>query len=62
MKINKQKLYELYMNEVEELCEVCDWVTHVGPEDIVHMICHIIERHSKELIDHDSTGKSDQEL
>lgn len=50
------------MNEVEELCEVCDWVTHVGPEDIVHMICHIIERHSKELIDHDSTGKSDQEL
>lgn len=31
------------MQEVENLCEECDWVTHVGPEEIVHMIAKVIE-------------------
>jgi hypothetical protein len=50
MKINKQELYNLYMQQVEEIAEVCDWVTHFGPEEIVNMIANIIEKHP-ELIE-----------
>jgi hypothetical protein len=43
MKINKEELYKLYMERVDDICEECDWVTHFGPEDIVRIISNIIE-------------------
>ena len=51
MKINREKLYELYMKEVENLAEVCDWVTYVGPQEIVHMIARVIEK-NPDVIEH----------
>ena len=41
------------MGEVEHIAEVCDWVTHFGPEEIVTMIATIIEK-NPHLIDYKS--------
>lgn len=35
MKINKEKLYQLYMQEVEAICEVCDWKTNFTAEEVL---------------------------
>ena len=43
IKINKEKLYNLYMEKVDRICEECDWVTGFGPKEIVEMISNIIE-------------------
>jgi hypothetical protein len=43
IKLNKEKLYNLYMEKVDRICEECEWVTNFGPEEIVGMICNIIE-------------------
>jgi len=43
MKINKDKIYESYMEWVDEVSEACDWKTHFTPLEIVHQICTIIE-------------------
>lgn len=45
MKINREKLFELYMAEVNEIAEKCDWKSTFGPEEIVGMISTIIENH-----------------
>ena len=44
MKINKEKLYRLYMKEVETICEVCDWKTHFTAEECVNIVSHLLER------------------
>lgn len=44
MKINKEKLYELYMKEVEAICEVCDWKTSFTAEECVNIVSHLLER------------------
>ena len=31
------------MERVEKIAEDLDWKTHFGPEEIVHMIAHILE-------------------
>jgi hypothetical protein len=43
IKINKEKLYNLYMERVDMICEECDWVTEFGPKEIVNLISNIIE-------------------
>lgn len=43
MKINRQKLYEVYMQKVDEIVEECDWVTSFGPQEIVNLISQILE-------------------
>jgi hypothetical protein len=43
MKINKEELYRLYMEWVDQVTEECDWKTHFDPEEIVHAIANIIE-------------------
>jgi hypothetical protein len=50
MKINREKLYKLYMKWVEEVTEECDWKTSFGPEEIVNEIANIIEKNPS-LID-----------
>ncbi len=43
MKINRQMLYEVYMQKVDEIVEECDWVTSMGPREIVNLISCILE-------------------
>jgi hypothetical protein len=50
MKVNKEKLYELYMNWVDEVTDNCDWKTSFGPEEIVHAIGVIIENNPDLII------------
>jgi len=42
-KINRKKLYKLYMEEVDRICDKCEWVTNFTPKDIINMISNIIE-------------------
>ncbi len=50
MIINREKLFELYMEKVNRIAEDCDWVTNFGPEEIVHMIADILET-NPQLVD-----------
>jgi hypothetical protein len=50
MKVNKEKLYELYMNWVDEVTDNCDWKTSFGPGEIVHAIGVIIENNPDLII------------
>lgn len=43
MKINKELLFSLYMDEVAAICNECDWKSDFGPEEIVCIIANIIE-------------------
>lgn len=43
MKVDKERLYKLYMEWVDEVTEECEWKTSFGPEEIVHAIGTIIE-------------------
>jgi hypothetical protein len=43
MKINKEALYALYIEWVDQVTEECDWKTSFGPEEIVNAIAHILE-------------------
>jgi hypothetical protein len=49
MKIDKEELYKLYMEWVDQVTDECDWKTHFEPEEIVHAIANIIEE-TPELI------------
>ena len=54
--INREELYSLYMKDADDIFEECDWVTHLGPKDILNMICNILERHT-DLIESDEYQK-----
>jgi hypothetical protein len=43
MKLNKEQIYNKYMQWVEQVTEECDWKTHFTPKEIVFKICEIIE-------------------
>ena len=43
MKINKEELYKLYMEWVNEVTEECDWKSTFGPEEIVNAISEILQ-------------------
>ena len=45
MKINREELYRLYMEQVDYIADECDWKTTFGPAEIVNMISEIIETH-----------------
>lgn len=48
LQIDREKLYSMYMDKVNQIAEDCDWVTHFGPLEIVNMIADILEE-NKEL-------------
>jgi hypothetical protein len=52
MKINKEKLYELYMKEVEAICEACDWKTNFSAGECVNIVSRILEQ-NPELINYE---------
>ena len=43
MKINKEELYKLYMEWVEQVTEECDWKTSFGVEEVIGAIATILE-------------------
>jgi Asp-tRNA(Asn)/Glu-tRNA(Gln) amidotransferase B subunit len=43
MKINREMLHKIYMQKVDEIVEECDWVTSMGPKEIVDLISSILE-------------------
>ena len=45
MEINKEELFKLYMEWVDEVCEVCDWKTQFRPQEIIHAVASILEEH-----------------
>jgi len=45
--IDREKLYKLYMDHVNYICDECDWVSSFTPKDIVGMIANIIESNPK---------------
>lgn len=44
MKIDKQKLLDIYLKEVNNIFEVCDWKTHLTPKEIVDILSELIEK------------------
>ena len=53
--IDKEKLYKLYMEWVDDVTEECDWKTHFEAKEIVYAIAKILET-NPELIYNDTTG------
>lgn len=53
MKVNRKKLYKLYMQWVDRVSEDNDWKTSFSPEEIVNAISSIIEKNPK-LIENES--------
>jgi len=51
MKIDKDELFKLYMEWVNEVSEECDWKTSFGPEEIVNSIANIIENNPQLIKD-----------
>ena len=51
MQINKEELFKLYMEKVNQIAEDCDWVTSFGPEEIVNMIANILENNPQLIND-----------
>lgn len=43
MKIDKEKLFELYMQWVRKISEEKDWRTLFDPKETVHVIAEILE-------------------
>jgi len=52
MKINKEELHKLYMQEVDAICEACDWKSKFSAEECVNIVSDILER-NPELIKND---------
>lgn len=53
LKINKEELLSLYMKQVDDICEECDWKTSFGPKEIISIIVNILET-NKDLIESDA--------
>lgn len=45
IKINKERLLEIYTKEINEMAELMDWVDSFTPGDTVRRICSILERY-----------------
>ena len=56
MKIDKQNLLLLYLEEVNEICDQFDWKTKFEPHEIIYIIAHILES-NVDLIDSDEYSR-----
>jgi hypothetical protein len=43
IKIDREKLYKIYMDYVNDICDECDWVLSFTPKDIIRMVSNILE-------------------
>jgi len=44
----EQEIYNLYMKEVDEICEECDWVTSFTAKDVVRILLGVIEKYTED--------------
>lgn len=50
MKINKQKLLQLYLIEIDRIGQECDWKISFSAEECVNLVVKILEN-NKDLIE-----------
>lgn len=43
IKVNREKLYELYITEIFRIADECDWKTSFDAQEIVYIISKTIE-------------------
>ncbi len=41
--VDRDKLYEKYMNMVEAMADECDWITNISPMTLINLVVDIIE-------------------
>jgi len=51
--VKREELYDIYMKQVDEICEILDWKTQFGPREIVNIIANIIEKESSVTVNND---------
>ena len=44
----KQDIYELYMKEINDIAEECEWVTCLSPRDVVKILLRVVEKYTEE--------------
>jgi hypothetical protein len=44
IKIDKDRLYNLYMDNVNLICDECEEISSFTPKDIVHIISNVLEK------------------
>ncbi len=44
MKIDKEKLYELYLQAMDEILDVCDLKTHFTAQECVYLVSRVLEQ------------------
>jgi hypothetical protein len=50
MKIDRKKLYELYMKKVSDFCEENDWCSTVTPELVINLVSDTLEENHEVII------------
>jgi len=53
IKLDRERLYKMYMDHVDYICDECDWVSSFTPRDIISIISTIIEN-NPDLISKDN--------
>jgi hypothetical protein len=43
VKIDRDKLYERYMNMINAMADECDWMTNISPMTLINLVADIIE-------------------
>jgi hypothetical protein len=43
VKIDRDKLYERYMNMIDAMADECDWITNISPMTLINLVADIIE-------------------
>ncbi len=41
--IDRDKLYEKYMNMIDAMADECDWITNISPMTLINLVADIIE-------------------
>ena len=41
--IDRDKLYERYMNMINAMADECDWITNISPMTLINLVADIIE-------------------
>jgi hypothetical protein len=41
--IDRDKLYERYMNMIDAMADECDWIENISPMTLINLVADIIE-------------------
>jgi len=48
--LNRKEILEKYKHVVNTICDACDWKSSFDPEEIVDIICAIIEGKDNDIV------------